>query len=166
MILATHAIVGAAAGRLFDNPWLSFAAGYVSHFALDAIPHSQYSLSSRTYKEGDRLSDDMKIDRRFFGDLLLIGLDCVGGFLLAIFIFQGGLGYNAATLSLLAGATGGVFPDFLQFVYFKIRREPFTTLQKIHNRVHAKEDLHGLVGLASQITVIVLAVMISKLIMR
>jgi hypothetical protein len=166
MILATHAIVGAAAGRLFNNPWLSFFAGYLSHFALDAIPHSQYDLASRKYIKDNRLDDDILIDRRFIGDLVLIGLDCIGGFLLALFIFQGGFGYNASTLSLLSGAVGGVLPDFLQFVYFKIRHEPFIVLQKIHNWAHAKRDLHGLVGVASQVTIVILAIIISKLILR
>lgn len=167
MILATHAIIGAAAGRLFDNnPWLSFAAGYVSHFATDAIPHSQYNLSSRVKKNDDKMNDDMVLDRRFIGDLALVALDCIGGFILALFIFQGGLGYNPATISLLAGAAGGVFPDFLQFVYFKIRFEPFITLQKIHNRIHAKEDLYGIVGIASQVGIVIIAVVISKLILK
>lgn len=164
MILATHAIVGAAVGRLFDNPWLSFVAGFVSHYAMDAIPHSQYGLSSQVDKGGDPLDNDIVINKHFWGDLLLIGIDCIGGFLLALFIFQGNLGYNSPTLSLLAGATGGVFPDLLQFLYFKIRLEPLTTLQKIHNKIHAKKKLHGFVGAASQISIIILVVILSKII--
>ncbi|MCL4405044.1 hypothetical protein M1295_00475 [Patescibacteria group bacterium] len=164
MILATHAIVGAAVGRLFDNPWLSLAAGYLSHYALDAIPHSQYHLVSQVSEDSNPLDDDIVIDRRFLGDLILIGTDCIGGFLLALFIFQGGLGYNAATISLLAGAAGGVLPDFLQFLYFKIKVEPLTALQKIHNKIHAQKELHGFTGAASQIAIAVIAIIISKLI--
>ncbi len=164
MILATHAIVGAAAGRLFDNPWLSFAAGYVSHLAIDAIPHSQYKLTSHTRDKANPLSEDMIIDRRFVGDIIKIAIDCVGGFLLAFLIFRGGLNLNTGNISLLSGAAGGVFPDLLQFIYFKIRREPFTALQKLHNKVHTKLELHGFVGIASQVAVIALAVIVSKLI--
>ncbi len=110
--------------------------------------------------------DDMTIDRRFVRDLAFVGADCIGGFILVLFIFQGGLGYNSATLSLVSGAVGGVFPDFLQFVYFKIRREPFTSLQRVHNWIHAKRRLHGFVGIASQLAILAIVVLISKLIMR
>ena len=47
MTLATHAVVGAAAASLIPtHPFLGFIAGFVSHFAIDAIPHWEYSLAS------------------------------------------------------------------------------------------------------------------------
>ncbi|MDH2348696.1 hypothetical protein [Bradyrhizobium sp. SSUT77] len=43
MILSTHAIVGGAIASLIpDQPALAFVAGIVSHFVIDAIPHSDY----------------------------------------------------------------------------------------------------------------------------
>lgn len=166
MILATHAIVGAAAGRLFNNPLLSFTAGFASHFVIDAIPHSEYKLSSKVNDPHDYLVDDMVMDHRFVGDIIKIGLDCIGGFILALFIFQGGLGYNAATISILAGALGGVFPDFLQFAYFKFKHQPLISIQKFHHFVHTKKRLQGAVSIISQIGVAVVAILISKLIMK
>ena len=44
------------------------------------------------------------------------------------------------------------------------RTEPFAALQRIHDWAHAKNDLHGTVGMISQLFVIVFAVIISKLI--
>jgi hypothetical protein len=45
MILSTHAIVGGAIASLFpSHPLLVVAAGFVSHFAIDAIPHWDYPL--------------------------------------------------------------------------------------------------------------------------
>ena len=108
------------------------------------------------------MSEDIVVDRRFVGDMAKIGIDCVGGFLLALFIFQGGLGYNAGTLSLLARAVGGVFPDFLQFIYFKFGTNHLSPCRRYitgstprTGRAHR----HRLAG-----GVIIIAVMISKLI--
>ena len=47
MILASHAIIGAAVGRLFPlSPFYGFLAGLLSHYAMDAIPHWEYTLPS------------------------------------------------------------------------------------------------------------------------
>src|SRR6266700_2786307 len=49
MILSTHAIVGAAlASFLPSHPAAAFVAGFASHFALDAIPHVDYPIKSRS----------------------------------------------------------------------------------------------------------------------
>jgi hypothetical protein len=49
MILTTHAIVGAAlASFLPSHPAAAFVVGFASHFALDAIPHVDYPIKSRS----------------------------------------------------------------------------------------------------------------------
>ncbi len=167
MILGTHAIVGAAVGRLIPNPLGAIVAGFISHFAIDAIPHWQYNLASMVHRDGP-MEDDMVINRKFAGDLARTGLDFALGMVLSLLLFQGtsldNLVYNS--LPLLAGAVGGVLPDALQFVYFKIRREPLTTLQKLHNWAHAGKNLDAFpYGIASQLIVAAIAVVISRLIL-
>jgi len=169
MILTTHAIVGAAAGRLVSNPLLSFALGFISHFLIDAIPHWSYSLASIVGDKKNPLNRDMMINRHFIKDLAIIAVDFCSGIILTIFIFQGRNGFIDISLPLLFGAIGGVFPDALQFVYFKIRREPLITLQKLHFWFHSKrvEDISALpYGVLSQIIVIIAVVIISKFISR
>jgi hypothetical protein len=57
----------------------------------------------------------------------------------------------------LWGAIGAMFPDFLQFVYYKTRREPLKSLQRFHLFMHAKMRLddYRFIGPALQILIVV-----------
>lgn len=163
MILATHAIVGAAAGRIFSNPYAAFIAGFASHFVMDAIPHKDYTLNSFEPGE-DKSEDDMVLDRRFIGDSVKAGVDLLTGAAIIIFIFRDANGLINNPVSLLAGAIGGILPDFLEVVSFKIRREPLVSLRKFHLVVHSKIKPSLFWGAASQITVIAIIAAVFKLI--
>ncbi len=45
MIAIVHSIVGIAIGKKIKKPILSWIIALISHFILDMIPHSEYSLS-------------------------------------------------------------------------------------------------------------------------
>lgn len=141
MILATHAIVGAAVGRLFPaHPIAAFAAGVISHFILDSIPHYDYHLRSVSKNKENRMHDDMVFSRHFARDILVIGFDGAVGAALALYFLYD---FNQSWyyfVSLTAGFCGGIIPDALQFAYWKIRREPFVSLQKFHLAIHAKSN--------------------------
>ena len=139
MILATHSIIGAGLASFFpDNPGIAFSAAFASHFALDAIPHWEYKTLSRTKNEANRLDEDIKFGKNFFIDLRKIFLDTAIGATLAVLIFHY---YFGASLPLvLIGITGGLLPDALQFVYFKIRKEPLILLQKGHLKAHNNNE--------------------------
>ncbi|MBI2023536.1 hypothetical protein HYT01_03175 [Candidatus Giovannonibacteria bacterium] len=88
MVLFTHAIVGTAVAGLFPaHPVAGFAAGFISHFALDAIPHWHYPLGSLTQDKNDPMKKDMVWSRPFFYDLLKISLDGGLGAFLSLEIF-------------------------------------------------------------------------------
>lgn len=131
MTLTTHAIVGTAAAHLFAiNPIISFSAGFVSHFLLDAIPHRDYRIFSMRNQTDDPINEDMIFGKDFLIDTLRIGSDFILGMLLAFLI---SMKFLPLELPLIfAGALGGIAPDALQFLYWKIRREPLTSLQKFH----------------------------------
>ena len=168
MILATHAIAGAAVAALISNrPVLAFVAGAASHFLLDAIPHWDYELQSKQEDEKDPLNNDMAIGRDFWFDLIKLGGDTLIGLVLGWFFFRsfftdyGLLGF----FTFAAGITGGLLPDALQFAYFKLRSPWLTALQRFHHFIHADHDrkLKPLVGIVSQVllvTTIILAVKI------
>lgn len=127
MILVTHAVVGGAVGQIISNPVLAFSAGFLSHFILDAIPHWDYPLHAKT---GVDLDVDMDISSRYFKhDIAKIALDILVGFMLVYFFH----------LSFWA-ACGAIFPDFLQFAYFKLRWRILRWLQSFHIWIHS--DLH------------------------
>jgi len=44
MYLTVHAAAGAAVGQFMPNVWAAFAAGFVSHFILDMIPHGDENI--------------------------------------------------------------------------------------------------------------------------
>jgi hypothetical protein len=136
MTLTTHAVVGAAAASLFpEHPYLAFTAGFASHFALDALPHWDYGhyLSSMRWDAQKRMHTDMVVGRAFWRDLSIIGADAFLGFLLTFAVAKL-LGVSPEMA--LVGAGAGIFPDFLQFVYFKIQHTPFERMLRYLQKFH------------------------------
>jgi hypothetical protein len=137
MTLTTHAIIGAAAARLVSaNPILGFFAAFASHFFVDAIPHGHYKLVSKVCNPTNPLEENMRVcSKGFLRDVIYVGLDCSLGIVLTLLIFQP----QPLSGYIFAGVAGGILPDVLQFVYWKVRREPLTSLQRFHLWAHAKK---------------------------
>lgn len=170
MILATHAIVGAAAAQFFpNNPILAFIAAFASHFLLDAIPRWNYPL--RSYKDAPPshpLDADMSDGKTFIMDLFHIGIDALIGTLLSILFFSlPSLSADRVTLTLI-GAIGGMIPDALQFAYWKLRIEPLQTLQRFHRWIHTKREWEDkpFLGIMLQAILILIIVSATKLILK
>ena len=146
MILSTHAIVGGAIASLFpSHPVLVVAAGFASHFAIDAIPHWGYPLHAISVRPAAE-SRALNLDRRLWGDLSLIALDASVGLTLAIWLFA-----TPATIgAILLGAVAAMVPDPLQVVHALYPREPLKSLQRFHQWIHAKRELSWPIGASSQ----------------
>ena len=158
MILATHAVVGGAIMKLMPHhPVAGLFLAFTSHFVLDAIPHWDYPLGSYEYNEKKPLKSIIYFNKKFLGDLAKMGLDGIFGLIFAIILFSGPPVGNWFLIAL--GAVGAMLPDFLQFLYFQTRREPFIILQKLHIWAHSKYKTKKLsfAGIISQIAIIVLA---------
>lgn len=173
MILATHAIVGAALGRFFPRyPFLALLVGFISHFLIDAIPHWGYPLKSLS-RDKEHPQDLMKADltwnKDLLRDLIIIGIDLISGLILALYLFE--TKGSSVDYSLLWGALGAVLPDALQFAYFKLRVEPLRTIHRFHMWVQRQGENHILqdnhtVGFLSQASFAAAAVFIAKLIIH
>lgn len=162
MTLTTHAIVGAAAARVFSfHPVAAFCAAFASHFLIDALPHWDYKLRSARLDEKNPMNNDMVINRDFFVDLAKIGFDALLGLFLSYIIFQPAGEYQLLIIAL--GACAGILPDPLQFVYFKWRHEPMVSLQKFHTWIHTDVKLENrwISGGTLQIALIIACVMAS-----
>jgi len=132
MTLTTHALVGAAAAQFFpQHPVLAFGAGFISHFAIDSLPHWDYTLTS-SRKHEDFLQMDMEIGKDFAWDMAKIFFDIVLGFSICALIAE--VLHFPIAIALL-GAAAGIVPDGLQFVYFKTRSKLLEPLQRFHHRI-------------------------------
>ena len=146
MILSTHAIVGGAIASLLpSHPVLAVAAGFASHFAIDAIPHWDYPVRSiATGKTADNRK--LKVSATLFRDLALIGFDACAGLALALLLFA-----TSTTAWVIAlGAIAGMLPDPLQFVHSVYPHEPLKSLQRFHGWIHSKKKLQWQLGVSSQ----------------
>jgi len=142
MTLTTHALVGAAAAALVpQNPLAGFCLGFVSHFAIDAIPHWHEGGMLRSARENphDPLDTDMVLGKEFLGDLVFVGGDAVFGLALAVAIFGFWL-FHLPLIAIVAGVVGGQLPDALQFVYYKLRPAFMTPLQRFHVHIQHEFD--------------------------
>ena len=160
MTLATHAIVGAAlATAVPAHPVVAFGVGFASHFLLDAIPHWDYHLASAHKDTTNEMNDDMIIGKSFLVDLLKIGADIAIGVAVSLFLF--GSSDPSVLLTVICGAAGAIAPDGLQFIYFKWRHEPLTSLQQFHTWIHADTRINGkpAIGIALQMVVVALCVL-------
>src|SRR5260370_21690372 len=87
MILTTHAIVGGALASLFpSHPIVAVAAGFASHFAIDAIPHWDYPPRSIMVAQDRR--NQLKLGRVLLQDVGLLGFEAFAGLALAHCLFS------------------------------------------------------------------------------
>ena len=146
MILSTHAVVGGTIASLFPtHPILVATLSFASHFVIDAIPHWDYPLQSISVKPNAN-NWALKMNRRLFRDLALIGFDAIGGIALTLLLFA-----SPGTIGVIAlGAFAGMLPDALQVVYSLYPREPLKALQQFHLWIHTKRHLTWKLGASSQ----------------
>jgi hypothetical protein len=154
MLLSTHGVFGAMTASLVpQHPILGFTLGFLSHFLLDSFPHYDYDLASSKPSE-EIEKRDIVVGKNLFADLVPLGLDCLGGFIVAAAIFSGGSIFVA-----ILGAIGGVLPDALQFVYMKTHSRFLLPLQKLHAAIQRKNmfNKRPLPGIAIQFVAILFA---------
>jgi len=161
MILTTHAVVGAAlASFLPSHPVAAFAVGFASHFVLDAIPHVDYPIKSRSVNP--RIGAPMVLDRALLQDAVTIGSDGLFGIIAALFLFSSSANFWA----ILMGAIGAILPDPLQFVYTRFPHEPLRSLQRFHLWAHSKKQIDYIVGVSTQFGFVVVVVALTAAIHR
>ena len=154
MILSTHAIVGAAIASLMPGqPALAFIAGVASHFAIDAIPHSDYRLRSKIGRSRPAISVMVR-------DLGLLAIDAAAGLAVALFLYAS----PGATPAILLGAVGGMLPDPLRLAHRLYPREPLRSLQRFHAWIHTKHRLTWPWAVSSQALFVLLIICVAELV--
>ncbi len=158
MIATSHVIIGGTIGVLTHNPALGFAAGMVSHFVFDTIPHLDSPFPIH-YIDGryDQPLWDKKLMSFAIIDSLLAAI-------LTLVIWY--TKFNFEFFSPFAwGALGAYLPDFIDnFPLWsnKIRMLPlFKQFHKVHILTHNlwrfrfPMPRHWLLGTVSQLLFII-----------
>lgn len=158
MILTSHAIIGTVAASAFpSHPLLAFSVALTSHYVVDAIPHWEYNLLSSKKDLENPLNNDIAIGKDFLSDFKKVLIDMILGVIASFSVFYS-LGLGNSLLILIVGILGGIAPDFLQFVYYRFRHDPFRSFYIFHHRIHSRiewfEERYA-VGIFLQILIIV-----------
>ena len=157
MILSTHAIVGAAlASFLPAHPIGAFVIGFGSHFVLDAIPHWDYSIKSRSVDPKFRAP--VVFDSALRRDALTIGSDAVFGIMIALLVF----GSRESFWAVLVGAIGAMLPDPLQFLHARWPHGPLQIHQRFHRWAHTNRKIASIpFGVGTQMTLVVAVIVLT-----
>ena len=122
MILATHALVGAALGKNISNPWIVAVVAVPLHFVFDHFRHGEYVESS-----------DKKTNVK--NTWWKITLDIAGAVVITSAIILFAINYSnhftfAIVKSMAIGMFFSILPDLLNVLYWEFHW-PF--LKKIHD---------------------------------
>ncbi len=142
-----------------SQPILGFVLGFVSHFALDSIPHwaeGKYLLRSFDRNKGELWADQqVKVNKNLVHDLFMVSMDSLLGFVLATLVLWGFFG--APLYIVLLGAFAGQLPDGLQFVYYIFKPRFMLPLQTFHFRIQEEHDDITYLGIEAGLILAVIA---------
>ena len=120
MLISTHVLTGAVVGRLLGRPSVAAAAGALSHFALDRLPHW-----GRPSPEGTRMDDVT---------LRVAVVDGLSGLVLIAAVAKTTPRRHLAPV--LAGIVGSCLPDLDKPAELFFGRSPFpAALDDWHARI-------------------------------
>ncbi len=123
--LATYSIVGDT------NPALTLlsagAAGLISHYTADLIPHGHFFISQKNYGRNIALTI-------VFDFLLSVGLFLYTGYLNS--------GLSLKLLSILFAIGGAQFPDILDNL-IRLKLLPYKGFLRMENKMHMETHWHG-----------------------
>lgn len=133
-------LTGALIGKVIGVPWLVIPIAFISHFILDAIPHSDTEI--KNYSEKGITRENIK-------DLILCSLEPIFGIFLVIVL--AGINPDKSTW-IIVGAFFAILPDILEFLLrtFSVK-SIIAILDKYHN--NSKNYFFG-VGIQVIISVI------------
>ena len=157
MILALHAVAGAALASGSNNVVVAAVLGLISHYFLDTISHTDYDMGK--VENGEiQMSDTAPV--KIAVDLL------IGALVIFYALHTGRLHYFASTL---VGAFFGILPDGLAFFDYHIKNKDnniFTRFLKnhriMHDKIHLEAELPIIQYFCQIVVVVFLLYMIFK----
>ncbi|TAK97071.1 hypothetical protein EPO05_00195 [Patescibacteria group bacterium] len=119
MILATHALTGAALGKFIPNPWILIPIAIAAHFAMDYLRHGEYveSFDSRT---------------AFKNTWWKIALDIlIAGVLIGLILYLESPPLPTVR-NMLLGGFFSTFPDLLTVLFWKFKWSWLAPIYNFH----------------------------------
>ncbi len=123
MFLTAHATVGALIGQSIPNPWIAFLLGFISHFAVDLIPHGDQNLIG----EGTHKQKMVKLFALTAVDLSILGILTYYWYTHSTFLHP---------LSVAAGMFGAMLPDGLQGITMISNERLLLRFKHLHDQFH------------------------------
>lgn len=123
MTLATHTAIGTGIGFFVANPILGFILGFISHFAVDMIPHGDSALA-----------DQMRKEKKVKLPVALISLDAIVAMFLILLAFN--LDGRISNVALSAAIAGSVLPDLLVGIHDVTKTKYLRWFNRMHFFFH------------------------------
>jgi hypothetical protein len=123
MILATHALAGAVIGKNIQSPWIIIILSIVVHFIMDSFRHGEYV---------EVFSKNTSIKNSGWKVLL----DATSGLIIiSLIVFLKNLEMFEIR-NIFIGALASTLPDFVTFLYWKLRWPSLEKYYSFHSWVH------------------------------
>lgn len=157
MLLTSHIIISGLIGAKTGNYFLAAAAGLISHYVLDAIPHWDGYLDKEFQAKAE--ADKGFIRNKFFRkEIAKVAADFSLGLIIFYIFFGRHLDYGSAALAL-TGIFFGILPDPLQLLYWLTKSPLLKFNYDLQHVIHQnKKQPDFTFGMLTQIITIALAV--------
>lgn len=145
MLETPHVALGVAIASKIGNPWIAIPLSFVSHFALDRVPHWNPHLFTETEKNGKPSVVSTKIAIIDIASALLLGL---------LFAFNS-LPDWRKTLLILACCLASVASDAIKYPYYYLGLRQKWLVKWVKMERSIQVDTKSVFwGLATQILII------------
>lgn len=141
MLLTPHAIVGVAIGSQIDKAWMVVPLAIGSHFLLDFLPHWERTIEPEDLNKKD---------------IFIVLFDII----LAIFLTWLISSSSPKAELMWLGALGATVPDGHHLIHVLFGPEKLARYTSAHEKYHSDIDLRFLPGMAFQLLVMFLAILV------
>ncbi len=111
MLETPHVAVGAAIASRIPNPFISIPLAFLSHLALERVPHWNPHLVTETKKYGSPTKQTV----------LIIIIDVVLALIVGGYIAYKALPDTNHAITILLASFASILPDLIEFPYFFLK---------------------------------------------
>lgn len=152
MLETPHVAVGAAIASKIPNPFLSIPLAFLSHFALERVPHWNPHLNTETKKYGKPTQKSTN----------LVIVDCLLALTLGSLVAYQALPNVGHAVTILLASFASVLPDLMEAPYFYLNMKQKFFADWIKFQKSLQNDTTPFWGLLTQLATIFAAILWMK----